>query len=188
MAPAEVAELFASLQVPWWIAGGWATDLFLGRQTREHGDTDVAVFRDHQADVRGALGGWDPHTAAGGELEPWAGGHWIEAPVHCVWVRRGPGEPWLFELLFEERRDGDWQFRRSSQVTLPISELGAVTSEGIPYLRPEIALLYRAGELSAEAEADFEAVVPKLGIGPRCWLAGALDVWQPGHPWMEKLV
>ena len=37
----EVALLFSSVTVPWWIAGGWALDLFLGIQTREHEDIDV---------------------------------------------------------------------------------------------------------------------------------------------------
>ena len=188
MTPADVAAVLAPLQVPWWIAGGWAVDLFLGGQRREHRDVDVAVFRDHQADVRGVLAGWDPHTAHNGALEPWAGGHWIDPPVHSVWVRRGPDEPWLFELLLEERQDGDWRFRHDPQVTLPVSELGAITADGLPYIRPEVVLLYRAGDLTPEAESDLEAVVPKLGIGPRCWLAGALDVWSPGHPWMEKLI
>lgn len=44
----EVVDLMSGLQVPWWIAGGWAIDLFLGRQTRAHGDTDVLIRRDDQ--------------------------------------------------------------------------------------------------------------------------------------------
>ena len=188
LSPSEVSSLLAPLQVPWWIAGGWAIDLFLGRETRPHRDIDVAVLRDHQADLRGLLGGWDPHVAQDGTLTPWAGGHWIDAPAHCVWVRRGPDEPWLFEVLFEEREGVEWQFRRDPQVTLPLAELGVMTDDGVPYLRPEVALLYKAGHPSPEADADLEVTVPKLGIGPRCWLAGALDVWQPGHPWMRKLL
>ncbi len=31
--PNEVAQLFSALAIPWWIAGGWAVDLFLGEQT-----------------------------------------------------------------------------------------------------------------------------------------------------------
>ena len=188
LTPQEVAKLLAPLQVPWWIAGGWALDLYLGRQTRDHADIDVAVLRDHQTDVRGLLGGWDPHTASSGVLEPWPGGHWIEIGIHCVWVRRGPDEPWLFEILLEERHGDEWQYRRDPQVTLPLAELGLMTKDGIPYLRPEVALLYKAGSDSDDADADLAVVLPKLGIGPRCWLAGALDVWQPGHRWMERLL
>ena len=36
--PHEVAQLFSALAIPWWIAGGWAVDLFLGEQTRDHED------------------------------------------------------------------------------------------------------------------------------------------------------
>ena len=34
--PEEVARFFSTLTVPWWIAGGWALDLFLGAQTGYH--------------------------------------------------------------------------------------------------------------------------------------------------------
>ena len=32
--PKEVAERLKDVTVPWYVAGGWAIDLFLGRQTR----------------------------------------------------------------------------------------------------------------------------------------------------------
>jgi hypothetical protein len=38
-------------------------------------------------------------------------------------------------------------FRRDSRVRLPLEAIGA-THAGIPYLRPEIVLLYKAGERS----------------------------------------
>ena len=40
----------------WWgIAGGWAIDLWLGEQTREHHDIEVVVRRDDQTVVWDAL-------------------------------------------------------------------------------------------------------------------------------------
>ena len=39
----ETVDLLYSLPVPWWIAGGWAIDLYLGRQTRPHEDIDVLI-------------------------------------------------------------------------------------------------------------------------------------------------
>ena len=45
----ETRDVFAPLSIPWWIAGGWAIDVYLGRQTREHADIDVSVLRaDHR--------------------------------------------------------------------------------------------------------------------------------------------
>ena len=54
--PREVAAFFAELDAPWWIAGGWAIDLFLGRQTREHEDIDVQILRRDQHAVTSAPG------------------------------------------------------------------------------------------------------------------------------------
>jgi aminoglycoside-2''-adenylyltransferase len=59
----KAATFFAALHVPWWIAGGWAIDLFLGRQTREHEDLDVLMLRRDQQAVRTLLGTWDVQAA-----------------------------------------------------------------------------------------------------------------------------
>lgn len=37
----EVASVLEGMPAPWWIAGGWALDLFVGRTTRAHEDMDV---------------------------------------------------------------------------------------------------------------------------------------------------
>jgi hypothetical protein len=55
--PKQVATLFAPLSAPWWIAGGWAIDLFLGKQTREHEDVDVLFLRRDQDAVRNLFAG-----------------------------------------------------------------------------------------------------------------------------------
>ena len=39
--PDELAPVLERFAFPWWIAGGWAIDLALGRSTRAHGDVDV---------------------------------------------------------------------------------------------------------------------------------------------------
>ncbi|MCL4541605.1 MAG: hypothetical protein M1396_04620 [Chloroflexi bacterium] len=43
-----VATLLTDFDRPWFIAGGWAIDLFLGRQTRAHKDVEIAVLRQDQ--------------------------------------------------------------------------------------------------------------------------------------------
>jgi hypothetical protein len=47
------------MRPPWWIAGGWALDLFLGYQTRGHGDLDVGVLRCDIVDVITDMSGWE---------------------------------------------------------------------------------------------------------------------------------
>lgn len=47
--PLQVQSLLQGAPFPWWISGGWALDLFLGRQTRPHFDIDIAMPRSCQA-------------------------------------------------------------------------------------------------------------------------------------------
>ena len=67
----------------------------------------------------------------------------------------------------------------------------ARTKDGIPYLRPEAVLLYKAARPGRSArpkdEADFAAVSPHLAADERQWLVGALDTVYPGHPWRDAL-
>ncbi|MEW2495139.1 hypothetical protein AB0942_16640 [Streptomyces nodosus] len=41
--PSEVAQQLAGIGTPWYVAVGWALDLFRGRQTRAHGDIEIAI-------------------------------------------------------------------------------------------------------------------------------------------------
>ncbi|TMD44470.1 MAG: aminoglycoside adenylyltransferase, partial [Chloroflexi bacterium] len=61
--PREIARFFSHLAVPWWIAGGWALDLFLGAQARHHDDIDVQILRRDQHAVRVLLHEWDVQEA-----------------------------------------------------------------------------------------------------------------------------
>ena len=39
----EIAELLEANGIPLWLDGGWGVDALLGKQTRSHGDLDIAV-------------------------------------------------------------------------------------------------------------------------------------------------
>ncbi len=39
-----VSSLLSGLTVPYWIAGGWAIDLTVGRVTRDHADVDIMLL------------------------------------------------------------------------------------------------------------------------------------------------
>ena len=66
--PSEVMAWLSCVTVPWWIAGGWALDLFVGAQDRVHGDLDVGVLRSEILDVLAALPLWEFFEAKGGVL------------------------------------------------------------------------------------------------------------------------
>jgi len=129
----------------WWIAGGWAIDLWLGKQTREHVDLDIATLRKNQRIFWRRLEGWDLHLGTAPDVvEPWPTPGAVPTPLHAVWCRRTPTSPRAFEILLNDSNSTDWLFRRDHSVRLPLAQIGRMTSEGIPYLGPEIVLLYKA--------------------------------------------
>ena len=55
--PWEAAERFAHIDVPWCVVAGWSIDLFIGKQTREHGDLEVEFLsRDFDVKILKQLG------------------------------------------------------------------------------------------------------------------------------------
>lgn len=63
--------LMEGFPAPGCVAGGWAVDLFLGKVTREHGDVDIAIFRDDQRAVHDHFRGWQVRKVVRGQL--WSG-------------------------------------------------------------------------------------------------------------------
>lgn len=185
----KVSELLSGLEVPWWIAGGWAIDLFVGRQTRSHGDTDVLVRRDDQLKVQEYLSGWDLYKTRQPGLKPWLPGDFLERPVGDIWCRRTPDSPWSLQLMLLDT-DGDlWVFKRDADIRGPLATLGRHTLSGVPYLAPEIQLLYKAkSEVPEKDQADFDTAVPLMGEAACDWLLRCLERRFPqGHRWIIGL-
>ncbi len=191
--PQDVAGFFAPLPVPWWIAGGWAIDLFLGRQTREHEDIDVQILRRDQQVVRALFGGWDMQAALplprdeAWPFQLWRHGEDLDAAIHDIWCRPTPTQPWALQLMIADTRDDSWLFRRTPSIERPVAALGCGATDGIPYLAPEIQLLYKAKGLRPKDEADFTLVLPALDQERCQWLRNALAEAHPDHPWLERL-
>lgn len=187
--PLEVADIFSGGQVPWWVAGGYAIELATGQPIREHTDIDVLLLRRDQFAVQQVLPGWQWQAAdPPGTLRPWQPAERLPESVHDIWCRPGPGEPWRIQVMLDESSDADWVSRRDERIRRPISSIGFVTADGIPYLAPEIQLFYKAKGLRPKDAADFAAVLPLLIRAQRDWLGDALSlVYGPGHPWLARL-
>jgi hypothetical protein len=183
----EIRRAFSSIDAPWWIGGGWAIDLFVGSQTRPHGDIDVAMLRRDALAVRALRDAFDVYIAHDGTLTPWDGGP-LGLSRHQFWARRRDDDAWAFEVLFEEESDGEWLFRRDARVRLPLARFGRTTAGGVPYVAPEVALLYKAKHDDIDRHAaDFASALPLLDAGQRAWLREALIVVHPGHPWIALI-
>nr|WP_255644576.1 hypothetical protein [Actinoplanes polyasparticus] len=86
--------------------------------------------------------------------------------------------------MFREPHDGDvWISRRDARLRRPYGEIVRTDSAGIPYLSPEVVLLFKAKHRRPKDEQDYAAVAPGLTEGEREWLDAALRLVHPGHPW-----
>src|SRR5579875_2563143 len=100
LTPPDVVRKFAGVTAPWWIAGGYAIELFVGKPLRPHGDIDVLLLRRDQALIHEVLAGWDIHAAdPPGTLRPWPAGERLPEHVHDIFCRERPDGPWRMQLM-----------------------------------------------------------------------------------------
>lgn len=169
--PADVAAWFAEWDGPWAIAGGWAIELFVGHDVREHKDIEVSVARSDVAQLHDVLVGWEFFIPSPGKFVPWPVGHVPAADgPNQLWGRPSADAQWSLEIMFEDIRDGVLHYRRDPSITLPLDEAFLRTDDGIPYVAPHLQLLYKAKAKRPRDEIDFAAAVPLLSPAQRTWL------------------
>ena len=185
--PAEAAVRLQDVDAPWYVAAGWAIDLFLGEHRREHEDLEIGVPDSAFGEVADALGELDFHVVSAGIAEPVAGGGELMRDVHQTWGLDRAANVWRIDVFREPSAGGRWVARRDESITLPYDALIEHTDDGIPYARPEVVLLFKAKGARPKDEADLAAVLPRLGPGRRALLAEWIDRVHPGHFWLPDL-
>lgn len=173
LAPPEVSRLFAG--TPWLLAGGYALELAACRSWRPHGDIDVLLLRRDQLAVQRALAGWEWWAAdPPGTLRPWRAGELLPLGVHVIWCRPRSDESWRIQVMLDESSGDDWVSRRDPRLRRRVESLRHNSSDGIPYLAPEVQLFYKAADPRPKDLDDFTHVLPVLTAGQRAWLRAAI--------------
>lgn len=165
----------------WFICGGWALDLFLGKQTRAHHDIDIGLFRADQLHLQTHFDTHHLFWIENGEKRPWETGHYLQLPIHELRLDVNDGE---MEFVLNEGSATHWIYRRNPAISLPLEQAILSTPEGIPYLAPEIVLLYKSTHLSPKNQQDFDSVINHLSTAQKQWLQGSLRLGGNGHVWL----
>lgn len=190
-APVEaIASELKEFPCPWYISGGWALDLFLGRVTRVHHDVDVVVSRIDQLALQEHMTarGWKLITPFEGRLEPWPPRMRLELPRHQVHALRDGA---FIDFQMTDIEHGVWRYRRDPIVIRTTERVRLRTADGIPFLAPELVVLFKSKNTSdkerGKDQADFDEVYTHLEPECRAWLRWALTASDPTHPWIDRL-
>lgn len=209
----QTAALLQQADFPWAVCGGWALDLFLGRNVRRHSDIDISVFEADREKIVGFMlrQGWQVYQFLGqGKLrrivepaqsEP--GRNLMCLREGCSLVKFYPCEEKnvflheffhtgierldYLEFLFGQTDGADYIFRQD--IRLPV-ERAILQREGCAFLAPELALLYKADNADRpEYRIDFEQTLPAMDARQREWLRKGLEKMYPqGHAWLAEQV
>ncbi|MGV9267559.1 nucleotidyltransferase domain-containing protein [Kitasatospora sp. NPDC003701] len=183
--PAEVTARLAGVSAPWYVAGGWAVDLFRGGRTREHGDLEIAVPAARFPEIRSRFPEFTFDVVASDRI--WELTPEVAELSHQTWLRDPSTGKFLVDV-FREPHDGTtWICRRDPSIRLPYSDVVRRTPDGIPYLAPELALLFKAKATRPKDRQDFAGALPLLDRTQRRTLATLLARVHPGHDWLADL-
>ncbi|WP_306433609.1 nucleotidyltransferase domain-containing protein [Paenibacillus montaniterrae] len=186
----EINKVFSDMPLQWCIAGGWALDLHLCKQTREHSDIDVIIIRDEQLIAYQHLKrDWMLYKAQDGKLDLWEDGEYLNS-TEDIWVSKSSEAPWAFQIMIIDTEENFWTYKRDKSIRRPLDEICLKTVDGIPYLRPEIQLLHKAGssQIREKDYHDFQTMLPSLLPQEKAWLKSSLNRQFPeGHAWINFL-
>jgi Aminoglycoside-2''-adenylyltransferase len=188
--PDEVAERLGGVTTRWYVVAGWAIDLFLGRTTRIHEDIEIGVPAAGFTEVRAALATFDCDVV--GSVDGHTGMRWpLNSPAfdeHFQTWFRDPATGTYHLDVFRDPHEGDtWHCRRDPSIQRSYRNVVMVTDAGIPYMAPEIVLLFKAKADRPKDRADLDAVRTELTTAQRSWLRHTLASLHPEHPWLALL-
>lgn len=170
----------------WCVAGGWAIDFFLNKQTREHEDLEIVVFRDDVKTLFNHFKKYQPQKIITGGENPefvlWDGKEIEEEVIQLRFTLQDNVE---FDLLLTPREKGEWVCRRDESIKLPMNQAICHSSSGLPLLAPEIVLLFKAKYVREKDAADFKHTYLLLSAHSKAWLQKHLKSIHPNHEWLD---
>lgn len=193
--------------------GGQAIDLFLGYESRKHGDIDICAYwperdkiisfmQSRGFEVYEMLGGGKTHriTDIGEQM-------YLKRNIFCFrdgcplvklyptdetdiflldFLHVGQTEFDFIELLFNDRSETHFEYARDREIKRELSK-AILSADSVPYLSPEICLLYKSTDIEREGyQQDYELAYAAMSSEQKEWLDSALKKLNPhGHKWLK---
>lgn len=207
----EAKALLQGQDFSYAICGGFALDLFLGYETRTHGDIDILAFWEDREKIitymlsKGfcvyeMLGGGKVHCIADIRTQENLRKNIFCCTEDCELVRlyetEEPDVYWFdfqhtglstlnyIEFLFNEKTEDEFVYIRDNRIKRELGK-AILVKDGVPYLSPELCLVFKSTDIDREGyQQDFELTVEKLSPEQRTWFENAMEMLYPeGHKW-----
>lgn len=206
----KVNILLEKSDFSWAICGGFALDMFLGKEIRKHSDIDICVFENDREKILPYMlqNKWDVYEFRGNgkvrslsrELLSEAGRNLMCTNGVCAIAKFYPcdeeGLLWYeffhtgineldyIEFLFNTATAEYLIFDEAKGIKREI-EKAVLYHERVPYLAPEIVLLYKSACADGEENnVDFEQTYPLMNDEQKEWFLRSLSILYPnGHKW-----
>lgn len=208
---AEANALLKGQGFSYAVCGGFALDLFLGYETRTHGDVDILAFWEDRETIitymqsKGyigyeMLGGGKVHRITDIKMQEKLRKNIFCCTEDCELVRLYDTDEadvyWLdyqhtgltklnyIEFLFNEKTEEEFIYARDERVRRGLAN-AILETDGVPYLAPELCLLFKSTDIEREGyQQDFELTVGKLSAEQRTWFEKSMGLLYPeGHKW-----
>jgi hypothetical protein len=186
--PETIAGLLAGVGGRWFVVGGWALDLFHGRRTREHEDLEIATPMWDFDLIRSRLAAYEFFVAGREGFWPVEGAGPAYFEYQQTMVRDPSNGKWRVDVMRIPDDGANWICSLDRSIQCPYDDAITTTPDGIPYLRPEMVLLFKGLQTRPKDQSDFEVAAPLLTPRSRTWLATALTRTKgKDHPWIPTL-
>ncbi|WP_379071127.1 nucleotidyltransferase domain-containing protein [Mesorhizobium sp. UC74_2] len=163
--PQELASMLGRDTPPWYVVGGWALDLWHGRQTREHEDLEFAVLPDQVGHCRRLLSDLEFFAARDGILTHHPAKAALPSNLWQLWGADMTAGCWRVDMMIERGTPDFWVYKRNPSIRVPRAEAIRKNASGIAYLAPAIVLLFKAKHRREKDVLDFRAALPRLDAG-----------------------
>jgi len=219
-------SFFNQCNITWAICGGIAIDLFIGKQTRLHKDLDISVFwEDRDIIIEYMLNNqWTVFEPDNGKLREITSVSNDYRTIDNIWCLSKHNKTYtiehlndnyyditcntqnqdnfdFIEFLFNTKKDNQFLYKRNHNITLTLKDSLKTNKEGIPYLSPELVLLYKSTfinyltsqdldiiKLVNNYRHDFNVCKNHMSKNQLTWLINALKISYPaGHEWICNL-
>lgn len=209
----QSTKLLTDLPLHYAVCGGYAVDLFLNKKTRVHYDLDISVWqKDRNTLIRCMQAkGWTVYEACGNDLVHLISDVEEQKLQKCNLFCTYPGnvffktkpteEPGIFvceiehqeqtelnfiEFLFDQTNSNDFLYARNPEIKRKLSQ-AILQRGGVPYLAPELILLYKSNSPEREGyQQDYDAVLALMTEEQKHWFTLALKKMYPqGHIWLN---